>query len=120
MTRWIDLSGTESSYEGFFDLIAAEQFLESCPRQLQVYLKERGCKATADLAEHAAQYLAAHEKTLETLPKPYLDSRVPSVSALAAVSGAAVSGTGDRSVLTTACLFCNYQHATNKCRKVNS
>ena len=111
LSRWVELSGTDPSYEGLFDLMATEQFLESCPRQLQIYLKERGWTETSDLAAHAAQYLTAHGKTLETLPKRQVDNRVPSVSTLATVTGAATSTT------TSSCLFCEYQHSTYKCRK---
>ena len=119
LRRWIELSGTDASYEELFDLIATEQFLNSCPRQLTVHLKERGWAAPADLTENAVKYLSAHGHTLETLAKRSGESviPVPFVSALAAVSGAAVSGSVNRPAAVMICLFCGYQHATNKCRK---
>ena len=107
LARWIELSKIDASYEGLFDLIVAEQFLESCPHPLQVCLKERGCKLSVDLTEHAAQYLDAHGKTLETMPKRSVDRSLSSATALAAYSG----GTNQT------CLFCDYQHDTSKCRK---
>ena len=84
-----------------------EQFLESCPLPIQIYLKERGCKSSANLVEHAAQYLDAHGKTMDTIPRRPADKTLSSATALTAYSGP----TGQ------CCLFCDYQHATNKCRK---
>ena len=40
-TRWIDLTNTEHSFEALRDLVVQEQFLECCPRALQVYIKEK-------------------------------------------------------------------------------
>ena len=108
LARWIELSGTDASYEGLFDLIVTEQFLESCPDSLEVYLKEKGCKVSAELVEHAAQYLVAHGKTLESMPRRSVGKSMASATALATSSG----------YLGQACLFCDYQHATSKCRKV--
>ena len=95
------------SYEGLFDLIVTEQFLESCPDSLEVHLKEKGCKVSADLIEHAAQYLVAHGKTLECMSKRSVGKNIASATALATSSGA----------LGQTCLSCEYQHATSICRK---
>ena len=31
VTRWVDMTGTERSYEGLHDLVIQEQFMECCP-----------------------------------------------------------------------------------------
>ena len=87
LSRWIELSRTDASYEGLFDLIVTEQFLESCPPPIQIYLKERGCKSSEDLVEHAAQYLDAHGKTLDTIPRRPAEKTLSSATALTAYSG---------------------------------
>ena len=104
---WIELSRTDTSYEGLFDLIVTEQFLESCPPPIQIYLEERGCKSSADVIEHAAQCLDAHGTTLDTILRRPADKTLSSATALTAYS----EPTGQ------CCLFCDYQHATNKRRK---
>ena len=109
LTRWIELSDTEASYHGLFDLFVTEQFLEACPLALQIYLKERGCSGTEEVVQHAAQYLTAHGSTLETLPKPPATGRMSSATALPAFTGSSNS-----------CVFCNYPHESSACRKARS
>ena len=110
LTRWIELSDTETSYEGLFELFVVEQFLQSCPPALEIYLKERGCSSREDVVQHATQYITAHGCTLETLPKPSAIGNLSSATALPAFAGSSAAS----------CLFCNYPHETNLCRKARS
>lgn len=64
LTRWVELSETEKSYEGIRDLFIREQFIVSCPGDLSIYLRERDLKSLDDLAKAAEQFLVAHEKKL--------------------------------------------------------
>ena len=109
LTRWIELSDTEASYRGLFNLLVTEQFLEACPPALQIYLKERGCSDTEEVVQHATQYLTAHGSTLETLPKPPVIGKLSSATALPAFTGSSNS-----------CVFCNYPHESSACRKARS
>ena len=61
LERWIELSGTEKSYEGLSNIIIKEQFIESCSKQLSVFLKERPTENLKELAKVAQQYISAHQ-----------------------------------------------------------
>ena len=39
--RWIDLANVEKDFDGLISLIVREQYLESCPVQLAIFLRER-------------------------------------------------------------------------------
>lgn len=69
VTRWVDMTGTERSYEGLCDLLVQEQFMECCPRQLQVYLKEKGTTELGELAAYAETFTDAHECSFYSLCK---------------------------------------------------
>ena len=75
--------------------------------RVQVCLKDRECKISSDLAEHAAQYLDVHGRTPDTVPNRPVHRNISSATPFAAYSG----GAGQM------CLFWYYQHATSKCRK---
>ena len=64
LLRWLDLSKTDRSFEGLKDLIVKEQFIESCPKELAVHLRERAPETLAQIAKIADQYLEAHGKHL--------------------------------------------------------
>ena len=69
VTRWVDMTGTERSYEGLHDLVVQEQFMDSCPRQLQVYLKEKGTTDLEELAAYAETFTEAHGPSFCSLCK---------------------------------------------------
>ena len=62
LLRWLELSHTERSFEGLKDLIVKEQFIDSCPKELAIHLRERAPETLAQIAKIADQYLEAHEK----------------------------------------------------------
>ena len=65
LTKWIELSKTAKSFEGVCDLIIKiEQFINACPKDLSVFLRERVPKDLEELASVARQYLIAHDKQL--------------------------------------------------------
>ncbi|CAH3139267.1 unnamed protein product, partial [Porites lobata] len=64
LLRWLELSNTERSFEGLKDLIVKEQFIDSCPKELAIHLRERAPETLAQIAKIADQYLEAHGKHL--------------------------------------------------------
>ena len=64
MLRWLELSHTEPSFEGLKDLIVEEQFIDSCPKELAIHLRERAAETLDQIAKIADQYLEAHGKHL--------------------------------------------------------
>jgi len=58
--RWIDLADVKKDFDGLMNLIVREQYLESCPVQLAIFLRERKPKELNELAALAEQYLDAH------------------------------------------------------------
>ena len=64
LMRWIELSKTTESFEGLRDLIVKEQFINSCPKELAVHLRERAPENLDQIAKIADQYLEAHGRRL--------------------------------------------------------
>ena len=64
LMRWIELSKTTENFEGLRDLIVKEQFINSCPKELAVHLRERAPENLDQIAKIADQYLEAHGKHL--------------------------------------------------------
>ena len=58
------LSDTEQTFDGLKDLIVKEQFIDSCPKDLAIHLRERAPETLAKIAKIADQYLEAHGKHL--------------------------------------------------------
>lgn len=59
LERWVELSKCEHSYEGLFDLILREQFVNIVKRDLVLFLKERLPKTVGEMAILADQYREA-------------------------------------------------------------
>ena len=64
LDRWVELSGTEKSYQGLKELINKEQFISRCPQDLAIYLKEVAPQDHDEMTKNAQQYLSAHGKQL--------------------------------------------------------
>lgn len=64
LDRWIELSKSDKSYDGMSNLIIREQFIDACPKQLSIFLKERTTNDLKELAKMADQYLSAHQSEL--------------------------------------------------------
>eukprot|EP00794_Sanderia_malayensis_P021282 gene21282-23353_t len=64
LDRWVELSGTEKSYQGLKELINKEQFISRCQQDLAIYLKEVAPRDHSEMTKHAQQFLSAHGKQL--------------------------------------------------------
>ena len=64
LLRWLELLNTDRSFEGLKDLIVKEQFIDSCPNELAIHLRERAPETLVLIAKIADQYLEAHRKHL--------------------------------------------------------
>ena len=64
LLRWLELSDTDQTLDGPKDLIVKEQFINSCPKDLPIHLRERAPETRAKIAKIADQYLEAHGKHL--------------------------------------------------------
>ena len=64
LLRWLELSDTERTFDGLKDLIVKEQFIDSCPKDLAIHLRERAPETLSKIAKIADQYLEAHSKHL--------------------------------------------------------
>ena len=64
MSRWLELSNTERSFEGLKDLIVKEQFIDSSPKESAIHRRERAPETLVQIAKIADQYLKAHGKHL--------------------------------------------------------
>ena len=80
LLRWLELSNmhTERSFEGLKDLIVKEQFIDSCPKELAIHLRERAPETLVQIAKIADQYLEAHGKHLfsSASKKPQVQPKV--------------------------------------------
>ena len=61
--KWVELAGGDKTFKGVSELMVREQFTNSCPKDVSVFLMERSPKELAKLAE---QHLNAHGKKLST------------------------------------------------------
>ncbi|XP_068757966.1 uncharacterized protein [Montipora capricornis] len=77
LLRWLELSHNERSFEGLKDLIVEEQFIDSCPKELAIHLRERAPETLDQIAKIADQYLEAHGKHLlsSATKKPVVQSK---------------------------------------------
>jgi len=74
--RWIDLANIEKDFDGLMSLIVKEQYFESCPVQLAIFLRERKPKDLSKLASLAEQYLDVHASNKEWPRKPVFRSHL--------------------------------------------
>ena len=68
--RWVELSKTAKSFDALEDLLIREQFLNSCNKNLAVFLKERSPKSTDEMAQLAEMYLEAHADVSSFMSTP--------------------------------------------------
>ena len=87
LRRWIGLSGVEQSFDGLFDLIMREQFVNIVKRDLALFLKERSPSTIGAMSDLADKYREARVVPVVSLV------RVPGSS----FTGSSTSNTsGDR------------------------
>ena len=76
--RWVEMASCEFEWKAIQDLLGKEQFLNSCPNNLAVYLKEQAPKILDDLLVVVNQFLQAHNFQLwskSPSPKPQTPKR---------------------------------------------
>ena len=64
--KWVKLAGGDKTFKGVSELMVREQFTNSCPKDVWVFLKVRSPKDLEELARLAEQYLNAHVRKLST------------------------------------------------------
>ena len=64
LLRFLELSDTEQTFDSLKDLIVKEQFIDSCPKDLAIHLRERAPETLGKIVEITDQYLEAHGKHL--------------------------------------------------------
>ena len=64
LESWMKLAKAEATFEGLRQLVIMEQFLNMCPKELAVYLKERPMESMDEVAKTSEKFLQAHGKTL--------------------------------------------------------
>ena len=64
LLRWLELSDTKRTFDSLKDFIVKEQFIDSCPKDLAIHLRERAPETFTKIAKIADQYLEAHGKHL--------------------------------------------------------
>ena len=67
--RRIDLANAGKDFDGLMCLIVSEQYLESCPVQLAIFLRDRKPKDLSELASLAEPYLDAHASIEKEWPR---------------------------------------------------
>ena len=80
----VELFDTEQSFKGVKDLIVREQFINSCPKELAVHLREWAPATLDKMAKIADQYLDAHGRRLfgpgcQSAPTDKSDEKKPLV-----------------------------------------
>ena len=60
LTRWIELAKVELTFEGFMTLVVREQYLSTCVKELELFLRERAVTDLTELAKLAEQYMDAY------------------------------------------------------------
>jgi predicted DNA-binding protein (UPF0278 family) len=59
-SRWIEMAGTDTSYESLFDILLREQFIASCATDVAMFLKERAPANISEATKLAEQFVEAH------------------------------------------------------------
>ena len=87
LTRWVDMSGINKTYDGLADLILRDQLAFICNRDLELFLREREPKSLEQASKLADQYKEARYTDILNLtfkiierPRSRLRSRSPSPS----------------------------------------
>ena len=125
LIRWLELSKMEETSEGLKNLIVKEQFINSCPKELAIHLRERAPETLEDIAKIADQYLEAHGKQMfsparnkSPMPSEKDDNKKPA-SDTSPLYCYRCNGHRHRSAncLTRKCYLCNrHGHEARNCK----
>jgi len=58
--RWLELAGVEQTFAGATSLMVRERYYATCPKSLELFLKERAVTELEELGKLAEQYEDAH------------------------------------------------------------
>ncbi|XP_062599512.1 uncharacterized protein LOC134261046 [Saccostrea cucullata] len=67
LLRWLKMAKIADTFEALFDLVLRDQFLNTCNRDLTLFLKERTPKSIQEMAQLADQYREARMTNAATL-----------------------------------------------------
>ena len=67
LTRWIDMSQVDRTYEGLFDLMVRDQFIHGCQRDLKLFINERTPKSLKEMTTGADQFREARDCSASSL-----------------------------------------------------
>ena len=57
LLRWLELSDTERTFDGLKELIEKEQFIDSCPKDLAIHLRERVSETVAIIGSLSSSWM---------------------------------------------------------------
>ena len=60
----VEFSNTDQTYVGLSDMIVWGQLINACPKDLSVFLRDKGSENLADLTKAAEQFLNAHKRNI--------------------------------------------------------
>jgi hypothetical protein len=61
LMKYVEFSGVEKNFEDLMDLLIREQYLNTCSKELEMFLRERSIKKLDELARNAEQFISAHK-----------------------------------------------------------
>ena len=64
LERCVELSKIAKTYDGLRDMCVKEQFIDMCPKDVAIYLREKNAKDLKELGQYAEQYLVARDRQL--------------------------------------------------------
>ncbi|KAL7637934.1 UNVERIFIED_CONTAM: hypothetical protein RMT77_011547 [Armadillidium vulgare] len=71
LNKWTELSLTPKTFEGLSDLILSEQFMNTYPRDVAVFLRERNVPGIDRLSQETENYLMAHDRNCSKATTKY-------------------------------------------------
>ncbi len=112
LSKWIKLAKINETFEGLQTLIVREQFLSTCSKDLEVFLRERAITDLTVLAKLAEQYLDAHKHSSLSA-----NSRTP-VTTGSKQAGTQPKASGPTTQQAKRCYNCNRTgHIAKFCRQ---
>jgi len=60
--RWVELAKVDQTFDGIKKLLVKERYLATCPKTLELFLRERAVTSLEELGKIAKQYEDAHGK----------------------------------------------------------
>ena len=127
LLRWLVVSHPERFFEGLKDLIVEEKFIDSCPKELAIHLRERAPETLDQIVKIADQYLEAHGKhlfssaTKKPLAQPKAEEAKNAQSDTTALQCYKCNARGHKEIncptLEGKCISCGKQdHEARNCR----